>query len=112
MFSTDDEILELADIIGTSYTQIQAVNIAYVILHRTGNFGLAIREWNHMPEIQNMLVRFKQFFRTSHQELRETSDLTIEETGMHHSNMASNVVAGLQEDFQQEQSQTETAAVV
>ena len=49
MFSAVKEILKLSDITGTSYTQLQAANIAYVIIHRTVKFGLAIREWNFMP---------------------------------------------------------------
>ena len=52
-----------------------------------------------MPEIQKTWVRFKQFFRTYHQELIETSDLTVEDAGMHHANMVRNVVAGLHESL-------------
>ena len=52
VFSAIEELLEFAYITGTFYNQLQVVNIAYVILHQTGKFGLAICEWNHMPEIQ------------------------------------------------------------
>ena len=51
MLSSVEELLEFADITGKSYTQSQATNIAYVILHRTGKFGLAIHEWNRMPAV-------------------------------------------------------------
>ena len=112
MFSSVKELPKFSDITGTSYTQLQAVNIAYVIIHRTGKFGLSICEWNRMPEIQKTWVQFKQFFWTSHQELRKTYDLTVEYTGMHHANMVSYVVAGLQEALQQYQFQTETLTVV
>ena len=50
VFSAVKEILEFSDIIWTTNTQLQAANIVYVILHRTGKFGLAIHEWNQMPE--------------------------------------------------------------
>ena len=50
-----------------------------------------------MPEIQKTRLQFKHFFRKSHQELRETSDLTIEDAGMHHANMVRNVVEWVQE---------------
>ena len=53
-------------------------------------------------------MRFQQFFRTSHRELIETSDLTVEDAGMHHTNMVRDVVAGLQEALQQYQAQTDT----
>ena len=46
MFSTVEELLKLADIMGTSYTQLNAVNTTHAIPHRTGKFGLAICERN------------------------------------------------------------------
>ena len=58
MLSVVEELLDFADTTGTSYTQLQAVNIAYVILHSRGKFGLAICEWNCIPAIQITRVRF------------------------------------------------------
>ena len=40
VLSAVKELLEFSDITRTSYTQLQVANIAYVIIHRTGNFGL------------------------------------------------------------------------
>ena len=54
VFSSVEEIPDFADITGTSYTQSQAVNISYVILHWRIKFGLAICKRNRMPEVQNM----------------------------------------------------------
>ena len=51
-------------------------------------------------------------FFTAHRELRETSDITVEDSGMHHYNMVRDVVAGLQESLQQEKVHTETPTVV
>ena len=65
-----------------------------------------------MPAIQKTWVRFKQFFRKSHRELRETFDLTVEDASIHHTNMVRDVVAELQEILQQDQAQTETLKVV
>ena len=65
-----------------------------------------------MTTVQGKWVRFKQFFQKSHQELRETSDLTVEYPGMHHVNMVSDVVAVLQEILQQERSLTNNATTV
>ena len=87
----------------------QAVNIAYVIFHRTGKFGLVIRECNCMTKVQRTWVSSKQFFRIAHRELRETSDLTVEDNGMHHANMVRDVVSGLHETLQKEQAPTENA---
>ena len=70
IFSAVEELLKFANITGTPYTQDQDANIDYLILHRTGNFGLAIRKWNHMITVQRTWVRFKHFLRTAHQKLR------------------------------------------
>ena len=51
VLSAVEELLKFVNIMGTSYTQFQDINIAYVILHRTGKFGLAICEWNHIPVV-------------------------------------------------------------
>ena len=59
VFYTVEELLEFAEITGTLYTQLQAINISYVMLHRKGKFSLAISNWNHMPEVQKTWVRFK-----------------------------------------------------
>ena len=95
ILSAVEELLEFLDISGTLYTQLQAVNIASVIIHSTGKFGLAIREWNCITTVQKTWVIFKTFFHMAHQELQETSNLTIEDNGMHHVNMVRNGVAGL-----------------
>ena len=107
VFSAFEGILEFSYITGMSYMQDQAMDIAYVILHRTGNFGLEIRKWNCMKTVQRTWVRFKQFFCTTHQELRETSDLTVEDSGMQHANTVRSVVAGLQEALRQEKPPTD-----
>ena len=44
--------------------------------------------------------------------MRETSDLTVEDAGMHHTNMVRDVVAGIHEALQQEKFHTETLVVV
>ena len=62
VFSSIEELLEFADINGTSYNQDQAVNTVYVILHSTGRFILAIYKWNCMTTVQRTWVSFKQFF--------------------------------------------------
>ena len=61
VLSTVEELLKFAEIMGSSYTQLQAVNIAYMIIHRTGKFGIAIRNCNQMTAIQKTWMQFKQF---------------------------------------------------
>ena len=47
-----------------------------------------------------------------HQELLETSDLTVEDAGMHYANTVRNMVAGLQEFLQQQQAPTENPMII
>ena len=72
VLSSVEVLLEFSDITGTSYTQFQAINIAYVIIQRTGKFGLAICEWNHRLVIQKTWVHFKQFPDVSHRSDRDS----------------------------------------
>ena len=66
IFSAIGELLKFAAITGTSYTKLQDLNIAYTIIHRAVNFGLAIRNWNCMSTVQKTWIGFKQFFRKAH----------------------------------------------
>ena len=50
-----------------------------------------------MPAIHKTWVGSKQFFSAMHSELRETTDLNVQESGMHHADMVRNVVEGIQE---------------
>ena len=95
VFSVVEEILDLAYITCTSYTQHQAINLAYVIIHSTVNLSSEICECNCMPDTKKMWVGFKQFFRTAHLELQGTTDITVQDAGTQHVNMVCNVVAGL-----------------
>ena len=54
IFSQVKELLKISDIMGTLYTQLHAVKISHIILHRTDKFGLAICEWNCIPKLQKM----------------------------------------------------------
>ena len=88
------------------------MNVVYVIIHRTGKFGIAIREWNRMSTVQKMWVGFYQLFWTVHQELSNTTDLTVQDVGMHHAKMVRDVVAVLQEFMKQEQAPTDTTPFI
>ena len=101
VFSIIEEIIDFSVITRTSYTQNQAINISYFIIHKTGKFSLSNREWNHMRTIQKAWIGFKQFFRTAHHELQETKYLTVQDEFIQHTNRVHNVVAGLQEFLQQ-----------
>ena len=66
VLSADEELLKFYDITGMLYTHPQAVNIAYVIIHRTGKFALVIFECSRMTTVQKTWVRFKHCFWKTH----------------------------------------------
>ena len=96
VFSAVKELLEFSDITVTLYAQLHSVNIAYVIIHRTASsgwqFASGIACWQYRRRGCDSNI----FFRTYHQDLRETSDLTVEDAGVYHFNMVCGVVVGLQ----------------
>ena len=63
-----------------------------MIIYRIRKFGLEICKWNRMKKVQKTWVGFEQFFWMEHRKLRETTDLTVQDAGMHHANMVRNVV--------------------
>ena len=97
VFSVVDDLVKLAALVATSISNAQQVNISYVIIHKTGNFSKPIVECNRKPVVDKTWANFKMHFRTAHKELRATTDLTAQDTGIHHANMVRDVVASLQE---------------
>jgi hypothetical protein len=80
-------------------TQRQTIAKAYVILNKTRRFKNDITEWNRKPEIQKTWINFKTHFRRAHQEFRETTDITLEESDLHRNNvnLVQEAVHGLQQ---------------
>jgi hypothetical protein len=80
-------------------TQRQTIAKAYVILNKTHRFKNDITEWNRKPEIKKTWINFKAHFRRVHQEFRETTDVTLEESDLQRNNvnLVQQVVDGLQQ---------------
>ena len=97
VFLVVDDLVELSALAATPLSNAQQVNIGYIILHKTGKFSYPIIEWNRNPVVDKTWAQFKTRFRTAHKELRATTDLTAQDSGMHHANMVRDVVASLQE---------------
>ena len=70
------------------YTSAQIIAKAYNIINRTGTiFKHYITTWNRKPAENKTWANFKQHFRTAHEELEETGDLTLQDTGFHQANL-------------------------
>ena len=84
---------ELADAAGIPYSQQQQLTLAYNILNRSGRFVSDIKEWKRRPAIERTWFNLKTHFRRAHDELRETSNDTLQ--AMQHANIAQQVIEGI-----------------
>ena len=105
IFNAVDDLADYAELAGTPLTQAQTVNQAYLILLRTNRFTPAITEWNRRPANQRNWTNFKEYFRRAHQELRKTTNLTLEEAERqtHQANLIQQVIQGVQDILQTQQ---------
>ena len=93
----------LADAGHAPFTEIQLLNFAKNIINKTRKFKSEIKVWNRLPGLNQTWVAFKAQFRVAQQELRETDDLRIEDT-FHHANMVQEIVSGISEAMQRNES--------
>ena len=105
VFNAIDDLADYAELAHIPLTQRQTVNKAYVLLLKTGQFKEPIREWNRKPPNEQNWPTFKTFFRQAYQELRETTDLTLEAAQLQQqqANIIEQVVAGIQDAMSQVQ---------
>jgi hypothetical protein len=99
VFNAVSDYSDFADLGNQPMTQRQTVAKAYLILNKTRRFKNDITEWNRKPDIQKNWVNFKDHFRRAHQEFRETTDTTLEESELqrNNANLVQQVVEGLQQ---------------
>jgi len=78
-------------------SQRQTIGKAYIVINKTHGFKTAITEWNR-PENDKNWINFKTHFCQAHQEFRETTDVTIEESELqrNHANLVRQGVEGVQ----------------
>ena len=86
VFSIMEYFLGFSDPSAMPISQAQSINIAYVVLHQTGQFPLASREWNHKTLNLKTWISFKKHFCTAHQKLRDTTALLAQDLVVHHTN--------------------------
>ena len=99
IFTKIEDLVEFSGAAGSSFTQPQCINIAYVILNKTGKFQLSIRDWNRKPSPQKTCITYKTHFSTAHKELRESTDITLQDANLNHANFVKEVVEGVQQAF-------------
>jgi hypothetical protein len=101
IFNAVEDSSNYAELAQQPITAHQTIAKAYLLLNKTGRFKQAITEWNRTPAIEKTWPNFKTHFRQAHQELRETTDVTLEESELARNNakLVQQVVDGLQSAF-------------
>ena len=96
IFNKVEDLSDFSTAARADFTEQQLINIAYVIISKTGKYQPYIREWTRFPHNQQTWANFKTHFRQAHQELKEAGDLTIRETQFQTANIVQEVIDGVQ----------------
>lgn len=97
VFNKVDDLMDLASAAGSPYSARQLINFAYVIINRTGKFTTGIREWNRLPDIQKTWTTFTTHFAAVHRELRESGELSVQDTPFQTANLVQELIDGVQQ---------------
>lgn len=100
IFNKVEDLSDLSSAARADFTEQQLINIAYVIINKTGKYQAYIREWSRLQAAQQTWAHFKTHFRQAHQELKEAGDLTVRESQFHSANIVQEVIEGVQSVLQ------------
>ena len=100
VFNKIEDLLDYGDIAQTPYTQLQAVNKGYNIINKTGIYADYIKTWLRRPPNQRTWMNFKTHFQQAFDELNETGQLTLQQTGYRNVNLVDEVVSRVANEVQ------------
>jgi hypothetical protein len=101
VFNAVEDYVDFAFLGDQALSVSQTIAKAYVILNKTRRFKNDITDWNRRPEAEKTWENFKTQFRRAHQEFRETTDTTLEDSELNRNNahLVQQVVDGLQQSM-------------
>ena len=100
IFTAINELVHYSTAANAPYTQSQTINMAYLLLNKTGVFRRWILDWNAQPPAQKIWINFKLHFRAAHQQLCETTNLEQRESSFH-ANAAQEIIEELKHELRQ-----------
>ena len=100
VYTAIDELVNYSEAARVPYSQAQCINLGYRIINRTGMFQRWILDWNSRPQAQRTWSNFKKHFRKAHQELKETTNMQIQDT-TYHANAIKEMIQDLRTEIQQ-----------
>lgn len=81
MFNSIEELADYAEAADSPYTQLQLIDLGYIIIKKNPAFQHDIRQWLHRPKAEHTWQNFKVHFRVAHQELKNTQGPTVDNLG-------------------------------
>ena len=97
VFNKIDDLMDLANAAGSPYSAQQVIKFGYIILNNTGKFSQGIREWNRLLPNQKTWDAFQTHFTTEYQALRDSGELTSQDSTFNTANIIQEVVDGVQQ---------------
>ena len=80
IFTEIDNYAEVVNIVNDPISSTQKCKLAYIVLLNTNFFCSGLKEWDKKDRQNQTWDEFKTHFRQVQKQLRQTGDLTIEET--------------------------------
>ena len=96
VFNAVKDYVNFTDLANQTLTSSQTAAKAYVILNKTRHFKNDITDWNRRPEADKTWENFKTHFRRAHQEFRETTDVTLEDSELQRNSQCKSCTASSQ----------------
>ena len=94
IFNAIEKYTDIAESARAPLTQIQCVNITYVILKKSNTFSTYLEKWDARLPITQTWIQLKIDFRQAVKSLRRTGSLQVQQL---HANLVSEIVSGIQE---------------
>ena len=97
VFNKIEDLMDLATAVSSPYSAQQIINFGYNILNKTEKFKQGIREWNQLLPAQKTWDAFQTHFSNEFQTLRDSGELTNQESSFNTANIIQEVVDGVQQ---------------
>jgi hypothetical protein len=96
LFNTINKYAGVAEAAGSDETPAQLINIAMILLTKSGMFTNDIRRWYERPTVEKTWPRFKTHFRDAQKAIRNSTP-TVDQLGFHNANLVEQIVTGLRD---------------
>mmetsp|Transcript_2347 Transcript_2347/g.3283 ORF Transcript_2347/g.3283 Transcript_2347/m.3283 type:complete len:121 (+) Transcript_2347:372-734(+) len=94
LFSDIDDLCDIAVKAEVTLTQVQGINIAYVLLVKTRQFSSAICVWNCLPLVKKIWHNFTDHLREAKNELKDLEELQGQSE--YNANLMTTLIEGMQ----------------